>query len=702
MPVPTAQAKPPIPATAERLKHLFAGGTRPILWIDHGLSVAAGHPSENDFLSILRAEADDPIPESAPLTEVVDRFVAGTGHGALAQLLHRTFGARHPPTRMHHQIARVCRAGLVKSIVTTNYDPLVEDALSAAGVAHVVQTLENNAVIGPGALRVLKVHGSYTDWAGVVASGRAMASFPERYSFLVKQLDVDLQRHPIVFLGSAMHNRRILDWLDGLDERFASLLERWRPMMTEAAWQRALATPYRDGTAEAPLSKGNIRPLIFDDEAHLSALWAEVVEELAPLQVEELVFQITARRDTWTVAGPTDESPAREVDNPLRATSLRRDLREFRARVGEPVASSDNRASGVIRELYALAVRIGAVLADTLFDADARSQVLRRINDVDRGRARLSLRARDTEFADLALALPWELVTPKPGRLAVREGELDVVREAILDGAPGADTADRPMSLAVLVSAPADLGALEHQDEIARLKRTLEPLDHQLHIAAGGALTDLLTLAQDIRPVGLHFTGHGLPGQLLFTGADGQSEPVAVESMARKIRQRLVESGTPRAFPRLFFLASCHSLSEPQSGVRTRVSDHLDENNSDLGPNPPWEAIADGVGLGTGPATAATLHRAGFAHVIGYFGPVGQAVCTRAEVAFYQALARGQTLLQAAALARASMGDKLVTAAGNEYLYPLGWAQIAVYHRGDDVPLARSPSGPPADQPTSA
>ena len=54
--------------------------------------------------------------------------------------------------------------------------------------------------------------------------------------------------------------------------------------------------------------------------------------------------------------------------------------------------------------------------------------------------------------------------------------------------------------------------------------------------------------------------------------------------------------------------------------------------------------------MGRGPSTASALHRAGFAHVIGYFGPVGDMLCTRAEVAFYQSLARRSALLRRAGL----------------------------------------------------
>lgn len=82
------------------------------------------------------------------------------------------------------------------------------------------------------------------------------------------------------------------------------------------------------------------------------------------------------------------------------------------------------------------------------------------------------------------------------------------------------------------------------------------------------------------------------------------------------------------------------------------------------------------------------LHRSGFTQVVGYYGPVGDALCTRAEEAFSRSLARGETTLQAVALARAGL-DQPLTIEGTRVLYPLGWVQLTVYHRGPNLPLAR-------------
>jgi len=98
--------------------------------------------------------------------------------------------------------------------------------------------------------------------------------------------------------------------------------------------------------------------------------------------------------------------------------------------------------------------------------------------------------------------------------------------------------------------------------------------------------------------------------------------------------------------------------------------------------------------LQAGPSSAATLHRAGFVHVVAYFGPVGDQVCTNAEATYYQTLAAGKTVMAAGQAARMALMAELEMD-GSRYQYPLGWAQLALGHRGPDRPLCAPRSGAP-------
>ncbi|HND52051.1 MAG TPA: tetratricopeptide repeat protein, partial [Pirellulaceae bacterium] len=94
--------------------------------------------------------------------------------------------------------------------------------------------------------------------------------------------------------------------------------------------------------------------------------------------------------------------------------------------------------------------------------------------------------------------------------------------------------------------------------------------------------------------------------------------------------------------------------------------------------------MTDPALLASTPSTAATLHRAGVPQVVAYFGPVGDQQSTRAEEAFYRELARGRTARQAVRAARRVSAQPLGEAGSLTHLYPLGWAQLALYHRGPD------------------
>ena len=55
---------------------------------------------------------------------------------------------------------------------------------------------------------------------------------------------------------------------------------------------------------------------------------------------------------------------------------------------------------------------------------------------------------------DQALALPWELLMPEEDTFAVHAGQLDVVREAVTDGAPPLTAPTAPLTVAVTIAAP--------------------------------------------------------------------------------------------------------------------------------------------------------------------------------------------------------------------------------------------------------
>ncbi len=166
-------------------------------------------------------------------------------------------------------------------------------------------------------------------------------------------------------------------------------------------------------------------------------------------------------------------------------------------------------------------------------------------------------------------------------------------------------------------------------------------------------------------PVAMHFTGHGLPGTLLFEDLAVRSVPVSVRELVARIRGARL--------PRLAFLASCYSASLSRAGEA-----------------PGTHRMVDPAVLQGDPAfsSAAELHREGIHQIVAWMGPVGDAQCTRAEESFYAALVRGRTAREAVREARQRCRLPLPERDTPTHRYPLGWAQLVLYHRGGDVPTA--------------
>jgi len=663
---------------------------KPVLWVGAGLSVAAGCPSTGTIVSALRAAADRDLPDDGEFTTIVDAFVEAVGAGELGDVLQGLFQSPREPTPTHHAIARLAAAGHFTALVTTNYDDLLERALAAAGVKVVIQVLEDNAElrVQDGALRLLKIHGSQDAWHRIVLSGRSYAEFDARYGFLREQLDVLLRQHSLLFVGCSLQDPRILQWLETRPAAWLNKLKRWRAVLQPTAWAAAMAMTWKSGTAGMVLALAPLRPIEIQNHTDLPALWLELARKLAPLAVGELVFDLQPGEHEWRSVGPTAECAPHIAPNPLGDDQVLRDLGRLRTLMRRPVRQGDDpQAVAQVAELRHVARRLGARLTNTLLSPAALDAVHRRIAEVERGTARLTLRVGRGPLADRTLALPWELLMLEDGRFAVEDAKLDLVRDAVTPDSPGLAVPSTQLSVAATIAAPDDQTSLYYEDESYRMFKALAPLGQVAHFADLGELDDLVELISRTEATAVHFSGHGLPGQLVFEDELGLSHPVPVIDLITKIRQRIQKSGVPKPFPGLFYLASCHGASSEATPAGSP-----EPNNGTL-------RAELSAALGDGPSTAATLHSEGFACVIGYFGPIGDAISTSAEVALYTALSEGDTVLHAAKQARAQL-SKPHTHADQPYHYPLAWAQLAVYLRGPDRPLTAQPhSAAPAPLP---
>lgn len=157
---------------------------------------------------------------------------------------------------------------------------------------------------------------------------------------------------------------------------------------------------------------------------------------------------------------------------------------------------------------------------------------------------------------DLILALPWELVRLDE-EFSVREGRLDVARCVPADGVPTLDQPSEPVRLLINVSAP-EGSKLNYEEESYFITRAMH--DHVgVVVNEMGEVDDLLeSLRQDPSPLGVHFSGHGEPGCLLFEDEYGEGKTVRVDELLARARK----AGSQR-LPRFFFLACCHGGDAP-------------------------------------------------------------------------------------------------------------------------------------------
>ena len=655
-------------------------GPKPILWVGAGASAAAGYPTLWQLEEQLRARLPGVDKTGFAL---IDAYLDAWSPADLENLLETQLGAPRKRASLHGSLARLAGAGVFAAVFTTNYDELIEDAIKAEGIHFILQILEQNFKLQARAeIQVLKLHGSRTDWASVILSEESYRRFQEEYRHLANQLDLNLRTRPILFLGCSMQDPRILDWLRALPAEERRGLFASRVLITERDWDRI---PEAD---QKLLASANIKPVKVAGFGDIGDVLARLARKLAPLDPGELVFDLVPGESAWRTLGPTRESAPHEVPIPLGEPAFVADLVALREKACKPIVAGMPGADLAESALLAVARRLGERLTEVLFSDEARASVARRIHqNAERGRARLTIRVDGTgELGDRALALPWELILPERNAFPVAQGELDLVREAVTDGAPGLDAPTEPLSLAVSIAAPNGVGALRYEDEAFRLYQSLAPLGHRVAFTDLGDVDDLAQTAAAAHATAIHFSGHGLPGQLVFEDEFGLADAVKVGDVVKKLNVHLKQTSTSGRFPALFFLASCYGASGEPEG---------DDGNPGEGERHAREIEA---ALGKGPSTAATLHRSGFVQVLGYFGPISDALSTRAEEVLYSALGQGRTTLQAVAEARESLGKEIAIGDARAR-FPFAWTQLALYHRGPDLPLARTVREGPAPLP---
>lgn len=616
------------------------------LWVGAGLSIPAGYPSWTALIERLREASVEPLEDVSDPLEAIDAFVRVNGKGLLSQQLLELFDQKSPRP-YHLQLLQLPWRG----IVTTNYDELLEDALKQVEKRYAKVTLEQNLDLVTDRLQLLKVHGDMASFRNVVLSGESYDAFGERHPLLKADLESYLRKYSLVFFGCSMTDPRLLEWLRDMSDDSRQHLLPSCAVLTEGDWNRI---PEQD---RALLESGNIRPILVQTHGEIPELISYVLREIPPppTQTEAFEFEIAFTsddRDQWRIASNGEE---RIVDVPWRGSNdFALSIREFVALTQKSV-DDDQRTV-----LNTHAARLGDALGQALMSAEAWQHL--REAAAQNGSQPVTIASDD----DLILSLPWELVR-WDGAFVVREGTIDLLRTTSSSAAepPTLTLPDRYLKLVVNVSAPQASSQLDYEAESYRLVRALH--DHsEVVFTELGTVEDVVDTVVQHDPTGVHFSGHGEPGALEFEDDEGQGQSVPIEDLLRKIR---TDDGK---LPRFFYLASCHGNTAP----------NLDANR-------PGTTLS-----------SVHLHREGVVQVVGYYGPIADALSTLAEVAVYRSLAAGRTTRAAVRRARLALVDRHEVDGGTHHKaepeavtvqmsqHPFAWAQLVLYHRGPDHPLS--------------
>ncbi|MBU1054844.1 MAG: tetratricopeptide repeat protein [Proteobacteria bacterium] len=314
----------------------------------------------------------------------------------------------------------------------------------------------------------------------------------------------------------------------------------------------------------------------------------------------------------------------------------------------DPKGAMGAKENALESAIYEQAILIGTGLAEVLDDM-GRLTLTEIMNSTKIPLLRIVV---DGDWADRVLALPWELLYID-GRFPVKEARLDVVREVSVANAPGLKPQTKPFRVLVHIAAPEDdegQSSLMYEEEAYRLVLSMQQAAKDAVVFSDlGTVRDLVRAIQSINPTVVHFTGHGSPGKLLFENETGENVEIPISDLLKEMRAFAVDG--QHGLPQVFYLASSYGAS----------------------------------GMST---FATTLQKEGCPAVVAYMGPAGDQLSTQAEVAFYGGLAAGKRLTESMRSARLFMAGVL----GEKdhcYRYPLGWAQLVLYLRGNDTPISK-------------
>lgn len=151
-----------------------------IIWTGAGMSTYAGYPSGHQLSEILierlTSKEKECINLNLPLPELAEEFyrVKGNNRNALIRILNETFLDKNPTTNEFHKT--LSKIPHFKTIITTNYDTLFEDAFTKEKCQAIVSS-KRIPYLDKTKTQIFKVHGDLTEPDSIIITKSDYVNF---------------------------------------------------------------------------------------------------------------------------------------------------------------------------------------------------------------------------------------------------------------------------------------------------------------------------------------------------------------------------------------------------------------------------------------------------------------------------------------------------------------------------------------------
>jgi hypothetical protein len=193
-----------------------------ILWAGAGMSIYAGYPSGNELSRILYNDLNEEIREeidpTLPLMDMAEMYIRSKrgSRNELNQLLTKTFRVKPKATKFHVDLASIPH---IKTIITTNYDNLFENAFGENG--HSIFKPNQVANFGKNAVEIFKAHGDLVDPESLIISRSDYGRFFKddlKYNLFWNAIRERLARNAVLFIGYSLEDMNVSTIFDKVAE----------------------------------------------------------------------------------------------------------------------------------------------------------------------------------------------------------------------------------------------------------------------------------------------------------------------------------------------------------------------------------------------------------------------------------------------------------------------------------------------------